>query len=61
MPPKFLKYPTLPIRVKKKKKINDLLTEMIATGFQGRRLGECFLVWLQMLREKKITIWLGIS
>lgn len=58
---KFLNSPTIPIRVKKNKKTDVLLEEMMMTGFQGRRLGECFSIWEDMLKERKITIWLGIS
>ena len=36
------------------------LLEMMATGFQGKNLGECFHLWREMLGEKKITIWLAI-
>lgn len=49
------------MRIGKGKKISRLLEEMMATGFQGKSLGEAFLVWKQMLKERKITIWLGIS
>jgi len=61
MASKFLKHPTIPIRISKNKKTSRLLEEMMATGFQGKSLGECYKVWEQMLAEKKITIWLGIS
>jgi len=61
MTSKFLKYPTIPIRIGKGKNAAKLLAEMLATGFQGKSLGEAYLVWKQMLTEKKITIWLGIS
>ena len=61
MSSKFLKHPTIPIRVGKGKSVSKLLEEMLATGFQGKSLGEAFLVWKQMLSEKKITIWLGIA
>ena len=61
MPSKFLKYPTIPIRIGKGKNAARLLEEMMATGFQGKSLGEAFMAWKQMLKEKNITIWLGIS
>ena len=61
MASEFLKKPTVPLRVAPDKKIAALLEEMLATGFQGKNLGECFAVWKEMLREPEITIWLGIS
>ncbi|MFA4905905.1 MAG: deoxyhypusine synthase [Candidatus Margulisiibacteriota bacterium] len=61
MASKYLRYPTIPLRVAPGKKVDQLLDEMLATGFQGKSLGECFAVWKQMLNEKKITIWLGIT
>ncbi len=61
MTSEFLKKPTVPLRISRGKKANTLLEEMLATGFQGKNLGECFAVWKQMLREPEITIWLGIS
>lgn len=61
MASEFLKKPTVPLRVAPDKKIGALLEEMLATGFQGKNLGECFAVWKEMLREPEITIWLGIS
>ena len=59
--PEFLRYPTEPLKVQKGKNINTLLSEMLGTGFQGRKLAECFHLWKKMLEEEKITIWLGIS
>ncbi len=61
MTSKYLKHPTIPLRINKGKNSAELLEEMLATGFQGKALGESFLVWKEMLKEKKITIWLGIS
>jgi deoxyhypusine synthase len=61
MTSKFLRYPTIPLRIGKGKTAAKLLEEMICTGFQGKSLGEAFLVWKEMLRQKKITIWLGIA
>lgn len=58
---KFLKKPTIPLRVKPEATADEILEGMLATGFQGRALGECFHIWRAMLREKRITIWLGIS
>lgn len=58
---KFLKHPTIPFKVKKGKKADQILNEMLATGFQGRTLAEAYAIWREMLGEKKITIWLGIT
>lgn len=61
MTSEFLKKPTVPLRVGKGKSAKTLLEEMLATGFQGKNLAECFAVWKQMLAEQEITIWLGIA
>ena len=61
MASKFLKNPTIPFRVKKGKTASGILDEMLATGFQGKTLAEAFVIWKEMLRQKKITIRLGIS
>jgi deoxyhypusine synthase len=61
MASKFLKYPTIPFRIRRGKNAAHILEEMLATGFQGKALGEAFAVWKEMLRQKKITVWLGIS
>ena len=34
---------------------------MTKTEFQGRKLGEVSRVWLNMLKEEKITILMGLS
>lgn len=34
---------------------------MIATGFQGRKFAESIEVWVDMLSEKKLTIFFGLS
>ena len=56
----FLKQKTKPIEIKKQK-VSDLVENMAMSGFQGRKLGEATKIWQQMLKEKEITIWLGIS
>jgi len=56
----FLKNKTKPIEIKKQL-VSDLVENMALTGFQGRKLGEITNVWRQMMKEKEITIWLGIS
>ncbi|KPJ69752.1 hypothetical protein AMJ44_02755 [candidate division WOR-1 bacterium DG_54_3] len=61
MTSEFLKKPTVPIRIGPGKTANLLLQEMLATGFQGKNLAECFEVWKEMLSEEEITIWLGIA
>ena len=61
MASKFLKHPTIPFRVKKGQSAAALLDGMLATGFQGKALGEAFAIWREMLRQKETTIWLGIS
>jgi len=45
----------------KGKSISQLLEEMSKTGFQGRKLGEAVDVWEEMLREKDLTIYMGLA
>ncbi len=61
MASKFLKHPTIPFRVKKGQNAAAILDGMLATGFQGKTLGEAFAIWREMLRQKETTIWLGVS
>jgi deoxyhypusine synthase len=61
MASKFLKNPTIPFRVAKGQTAADILDGLLATGFQGKALGEAFAIWQEMLRRKNTTIWLGIS
>lgn len=56
----FLKQKTKPIEIKKQL-TSDLVNNLALTGFQGRKLGEVTKIWQQMVKEKQITIWLGIS
>ncbi|MEM2570498.1 MAG: deoxyhypusine synthase [Thermoproteota archaeon] len=49
------------IEVEKGKSISKLLSEMAKTGFQGRRLGEVFQVWEEMLRDNDVTIFMGFA
>ncbi|MFA6431903.1 MAG: deoxyhypusine synthase [Candidatus Margulisiibacteriota bacterium] len=58
---KYLKHPTVPFRIKKGKTASDILGDMLSTGFQGKALGEAFAIWKEMLKQKNISIWLGIS
>ncbi|NIM44291.1 MAG: deoxyhypusine synthase [Nitrososphaeria archaeon] len=43
------------------KTISQLLSTMAKTAFQGRKLGEAFEVWEEMLKEKDLTIILGLA
>jgi len=52
--------PTEPIEVYEKS-FAELLSSMARTGFQGRKLGEAFEIWTEMLREENITILMGLS
>jgi len=45
----------------KEKSISQLLAEMSRTAYQGRKLGEAFDVWENMLKEKDLTIIMGFS
>jgi len=49
-----------PIRVKPKS-VNQLLTEMAKTAYQGRKLGEAVDVWEKMVQEKDLTIAMGFA
>ncbi|MEM3659322.1 MAG: deoxyhypusine synthase [Thermoproteota archaeon] len=49
------------IEVGKGKSISGLLSEMAKTGFQGRRLGEVFQVWEEMLKDEDVTIFMGFA
>ncbi|MCX8172019.1 MAG: deoxyhypusine synthase [Archaeoglobaceae archaeon] len=51
---------TSPIDVNNKS-FAELLRAMTKTGFQGRRLGLAFEIWLEMLKEKRITILMGLA
>jgi len=52
--------PTEPVDVSEKS-ISELLLSMAKTGFQGRKLGEAFKIWLKMLEEERITILMGLA
>jgi len=45
----------------KEKSISQLLAEMTKTAFQGRKLGEAVEVWEAMLKEKDLTIIMGLA
>lgn len=57
----YLKRRLESIEVEKGKSISKLLSEMAKTGFQGRRLGEVFQVWEEMLRDGDVTIFMGFA
>ena len=61
MASRYLKQPTIPFRVERGKTASDILEGMLATGFQGKALGEAFMIWKEILRQKKITVWLGVA
>jgi len=42
-----------------KKSISDLLEEMAQTGFQGKKLGEVANIWVEMARQKDLTVFMG--
>lgn len=58
--PAYLKSPTRPIEVKERR-ISDLVDAMRYTGFQGRKLGEAVEAWAEMLKERELAIFLGLS
>jgi deoxyhypusine synthase len=45
----------------KKKSVSQLLDEMSKTAFQGRKLGEAVEIWESMLKEKDLTIIMGLA
>ncbi len=45
----------------KEKPVSQLLEEMSRTAYQGRKLGEAVDVWEAMLKEKDLTIIMGLS
>jgi len=49
-----------PIKVKEKS-VSQLLAEMSRTAYQGRKLGEAVDIWENMLKEKDLTIVMGLA
>jgi deoxyhypusine synthase len=49
-----------PIKVKEKS-VSQLLAEMSRTAYQGRKLGEAVDVWENMLKEKDLTLVMGLA
>jgi deoxyhypusine synthase len=45
----------------KEKSVSQLLDEMAKTAFQGKKLGEAVEVWESMLKEKELTIIMGLA
>jgi len=57
---KFLETPTRPVKVYEKD-ISGLLDEMRYIGFQGRKLGELTNAWVNMLKEDRIVVLMGLA
>lgn len=49
------------IEIHNPKTVSQLLQEMAATGFQGRKLGEVADVWEQMEKDPDVTVIMGYS
>lgn len=45
----------------KEKSISQLLLEMSKTAYQGRKLGEAFEVWEEMIKDPNVTIVMGLA
>ena len=60
MPEKYFKKKLPAIEVKEKS-ISKLLAEMSQTAYQGKQLGRSVEVWEAMLKEKDLTIIMGLS
>lgn len=56
----YFKRKVEPIEVREKS-ISQLLSEMSKTAYQGRKLGEIVEIWEEMLREKDLTIIMGLA
>ena len=56
----FTDNPTVPIDVKDRS-ISELMDGMLKTGFQGRKLAESVQAWHNMLKEKNMTVFMGLS
>ena len=44
-----------------KKSISTLMDEMAQTGFQGKKLGQVTDIWAEMVRQKDLTVFLGLT
>lgn len=49
------------IEVSKGKRISEILAEMSQTGFQGRKLAEALKVLERMLKDPRVTIFMGYA
>ena len=58
---RLLRHPTKPFEVSAGKTTDQIISEMAATAFQGRRLGEAFEIWARMLKKRQMVIWMGIA
>jgi len=58
---KILAHPTEPIEVWPDKSISELTREMLAIGFQGRKLAEVIEIWARMIKRKNLVIWFGLA
>jgi deoxyhypusine synthase len=58
---KYFREPVKIIEVAKDKSISGLLQEMANTGFQGKKLGKAVDAWAEMLDQKDLTIFMGLS
>ncbi|HWR24746.1 MAG TPA: deoxyhypusine synthase [Methanosarcina sp.] len=56
----FTDNPTIPIDVRDRS-ISELMDSMLKTGFQGRKLAESVQAWYNMLKEKNMTVLMGLS
>jgi len=57
---RLLQRPTVPIVVTDKS-VSELTDAMASTGFQGRKLGESVDTWAHMLKEDRLTIFMGLT
>jgi deoxyhypusine synthase len=56
----YLRHPRVPVSPDTHS-VAELLDEMSATGFQGRKLGEAFEVWKRMLAERRNVIFMALA
>lgn len=52
--------PTIPLDIKDRS-LSEILDGMLKTGFQGRKLAESVQAWHNMLKEKNMTVLMGLS
>lgn len=58
--PMFTQNPTRPVEITDRS-VSDLMDAMLYTGFQGRKLAESVKAWENMLNDRDVTIFLGLS